>query len=203
MITGPDFIWLHFPKCGGSATEAALAVIFGGRDDVRFDPLDPANVIWHHSIEQRRAYDPAFSVGDRKIICGIRRLPHWLLSRVHFEAQRGPGFRVATREMLLRGQFYRRDGEIVQADDRAKRYSNPRVDHWLRLESLASDLAAALGLPESVVSGALSEKNRTRANYIKEIGFWFTARELAALYEANPVWARIEKDVYGSLLIER
>src|SRR5512138_3887860 len=103
MIISPDFVWLHFPKCAGSAVEGALRILLAGRAGLSFDPIDPSNVIWHHNVAERENYDRSFSLGERRVLCGFRRLPTWLLSRVHFEASRGPHHRTVTRKMLLQG----------------------------------------------------------------------------------------------------
>jgi hypothetical protein len=34
--------------------------------------------------------------------------------------------------------------------------------------------------------------------YIRDPEFWFTPDELSSLYRANPVWAEMERQVYGS-----
>jgi hypothetical protein len=202
MIIGPDFVWLHFPKCGGTAVEKALHNIYKGRKDIHFDDLNPTNIIWHESINLRLKRDPSCNLLEKKIICCIRRLPHWLLSRVHFEASREKKF-VATREMILRGQFYEMDGSINNADIYARMYSEPRVDYWIRTENIKEDLASAFDVKLSLVERNLKSVNETAIGYLKDLSFWFTRDEINALYEANPVWAAIEQRVYGSLLGEQ
>ncbi len=201
MITGNDFVWLHFPKCAGTAVEAALRTLLADRQDVVFDALDYSKVIWHHSIDKRVAYDPKFRLGQRRIICCFRRLPTWLLSRVHFEAARPPDYRTPTRKMLVKGRFYEQDGIISSAEEYAVKYSEPKVHTWIRAEHLANDLSAAFGLDLAAVQQAVRARNGTDIPYIKPITFWFTDEELRSLYEANPTWARIERKVYGSLLL--
>lgn len=201
MIIGPDFVWLHFPKCGGVAVQSALRKIYEGRSDIAFDDIrDYSNIIWHQNIVAREAYDPSFERGDRKIVCCIRRLPHWLLSRVHFEAERAPDHYTATRDMFLRGEFFERNGKTNNADTYVRVYSTPAVTHWVRLEHLGDDLADALEIPADQLIASLKRENATKANYIKNLDFWFTAEDLVGLYEANPVWAAIEKRVYGEIL---
>ena len=201
MIISDDFVWLHFPKCAGTAVEHALRTLLAGRPDVRFDPVDPSNVIWHHTVAKREKYDPSFTLGKRRVVCCFRRLPTWLLSRVHYEATRGPNYRTVTRDMLLKGVVYEHDGTATPANEYAKVFSSPRVDNWLRVENLAEDLSAVFGLENSAVQAALRPLNVTGFDYVKPLSLWFTARELARLYAANPIWSRIERKVYGSLLV--
>ena len=144
MIVGREFIWLHFPKTAGTETEAILRRNFESDSSVVFDAIDPANVIWHHSIPLRQKHDPSFEVGGRKIISNIRRLPNWLLSRVHAGKFSLPHM-VFTREMFVKGRFFRYDGEIVSADDIMRRYTTHPVTHWIRAENFLEDFKAAFG----------------------------------------------------------
>lgn len=186
-------MWLHFPKCGGVSVDAALRKAFAGRKDIHFDDIkNHSNVIWHQSIKQRGA-----EAANKRVICCIRRLPNWLLSRVHFEAERNPGY-VATREMLLRGAFYENDGRINIEDAYATMYNNPPVSTWIRVENMNEDLAAAFGLD----SVQVERDNKTALPYVKDLSFWFTPNDLRNLYDANPAWASIERQVYGSTLAD-
>jgi hypothetical protein len=196
MIITPDFIWLHFPKCAGTAIEKALHQIC---PDAQFDPIDPKNVIWHDTIDQRKRRDEYFSIDGKKIICCIRRLPDWILSRVHFEAQRPP-HHIATREMLVNGKFFENNGHINSADTYVIRYDNPRVDRWIRVENIIDDLSNAIGVETSKLGAVLGRENEGKIDFIKEKSFWFTNSELKNLYEKNPRWAEIELKLYGSLL---
>lgn len=201
MIIGDDFVWLHFPKCAGTTVEHALRTLLTDRRDVQFDPVDPSNVIWHHTVVKREKCDPSFTLGKRRVVCCFRRLPMWLLSRVHYEATRGPEYRTVTRDMLLKGVVYEHDGTATPADAYAEVFSSPRVDHWIRVEHLAEDLSAVFGLERSAVQAVLGPKNVTSIDYLKPLSFWFTAKELSRIYAANPIWSRIERKAYGSLLV--
>lgn len=197
MIMGRDFVWLHFPKTGGTATELLLHKLLGHRSDVVFDPLIKSRVIWHHSIEDRIRSDPDFKLGDRKVICGFRRLPHWVMSRTTFEAQRPP-YHMATRQMIEEGRFFENSGHENTADLYVQHYSRPRVDHWLRAEYLAQDLASALQLPEETVRQKLKVENTSAK--VSDPAFWFTPDQLQKLYEKNPHWAERERALYGDVL---
>ena len=191
MIVGSNFVWLHFPKCAGTATHSALRRL---APDAKFDSGDRKQ---HDSVRERQTVDPSFHVGSRKIICGFRRLPHWLLSRVHYGAHRG--WPVVTREMLLIGHFTMKDGTTRTADYNALRFSQTNVDHWVRTEHIAEDLGRALDIDCETVRTALVRENETPP-YIGDLTFWFTKEELAGLYRASPIWTAIELKLYGSLL---
>jgi hypothetical protein len=103
--------------------------------------------------------------------------------------------------MLVQGAIYERRGIVRTADDYARKFSTPKVDHWIRTEHLAEDLSAAFELGLDAVRKALTRKNETGLAYVKSLSFWFTDEELSSLYAANPIWTQIEKEVYGSLLV--
>ena len=39
-------------------------------------------------------------------------------------------------------------------------------------------------------------------DYDHEIAHWFTREQVRALYDNNPVWAAVERQVYGDLLLD-
>lgn len=180
--------------------EAALREIWKDDPAYRFDTRDPQNVIWHENIARRCRRDPGFERGGRRIIANFRRLPHWLLSRVHYEAQRPP-HHVVTREMFLRGDLFEQSGDLNRADHYACNYNTPPVDCWIRTENLAEDAAKAFELDPEILRAKLARKNVGALNYIKSLDFWFTKQELADLYAATPHWAELELRIYGSLLV--
>lgn len=203
MIIGDRWIWLHVPKCAGTATEKILHQAFGADGAVRFDPVGPGlPVIWHEGLGDRAARDADFTPGGRAVYANIRRLPLWLLSRVHFEVQRYGRPAVVPREVLCSGRFrpvpLGVPKPLRRADEELARYV-PGVTRWLRTEHLAEDIAAVFKVDVPPRQSA-ARVNVTTLDYIKDPAFWFTDAELAGLYAANPVWAGIERQVYGGLL---
>lgn len=204
MIVGRSFVWMHFPKTGGHAVAAAIRDAGRGQGDIVFDVAGADDHRWHDSIEERQATERSFDPRDKRIISGIRRLPWWLLSRIHYEAARPP-HRCASREMLCRGQFYERDGAINHADAQVGRLDTKVIHGWVRLEHMAEDFVDQFEglLGPRVRSAAHRLKkvvNPTTLDYVKSLDFYFTPEELAGLYEANPRWAAIEAEVYGDIL---
>lgn len=202
MIIAPDWLWVHFPKCAGTSVEAALKALFRRNRTIRFDPLNPDDVIWHHSVAQRRAHDPAFDVGGRRVISNIRRLPDWLLSRVHFEVQRRGPTMAVDRADLLKGRFAIAAGSgtrrLHSADEVLAEFL-PEVTHWVRMEHLAEDLAPAIGRTAQDVAARMPRENVGKMSYIRHIPFWFTGADLRQLYAANPLWEAVERKVYGKV----
>lgn len=203
MVVGQSFVWLHFPKTAGHAVERALRIASRGRRDIVFDRRRIDDPMWHDSPAQRRARDPSFSADGKVVVSGIRRLPHWVLSRVYYEAARPP-YRVPTREMLREGRFFEQDGK-VNSPDAYMRSLGGEVARWVRTEHLKTDFcrqfADILGEKVHVAAGVLGKKvNATAFPYIKALAFHFTPEELEHLYAANPLWRAKELDAYGNLL---
>lgn len=196
MIVGPHWIWLHFPKCGGSSAEALLKKNFDGDSSVTFDTIDPANVIWHENIPMRRSRLPDFSAEGKRIVVVFRRLPDWMLSRVHFEAARPP-HHVVSREQLCHGMFYALNGAINTAESVFANYNNPTVDTWIKIEAIHKGFEDFFGRTLKPIEMCLNEN---KFGYIRDHKFWFTKAELEGLYHAAPNWAAVEEYVYGDLL---
>lgn len=199
MIEGPDFVWLHFPQCAGSATERCLRRLWGADTRWLFDRIDHADALRYDTIAERQARDAAFVLAGRRVVSNFRRLPYWLLSRVHAEAHRAP-HRIPSRELLARGEFITRHGAVRRPDDVLRALDTPRVSEWVRAEYLAHDLARVFSLAEDEVAEHLPAANTQQPTYVRDLRFWFTPNELAALYRANPRWADLEASLYGDVL---
>ena len=204
MIVGQSFVWLHFPKTGGHTVAAAIQAAARGRLDLAFDDEVADADGWHDTLARRMQRDAGFDPTGKVVISGVRRLPWWLLSRVHYEASRRP-FHCASREMLCRGEFYENNGRVNQADAYMTQFSGEPVDRWLRLENMAEDFIShfegLLGPRVRTAARKLRKAvNATRLDYVKSLDFYFTPKELDALYEANPAWAIMEERIYGDTL---
>jgi len=77
------------------------------------------------------------------------------------------------------------------------------VDRWLRMEQLAVDFAGFLAELTDV-----SDDDRARISgfapvnaleYDHEVANWFTPEQVDQLYERNPIWADVERRVYGGV----
>lgn len=195
MIIGPDFIWLHFPKCAGTTLELALRDLLKGRPGVKFDDIDGVTGHWHHTIAERQAIDPSFHLRGKRVLACLRRLPSWIMSMVIFEATRNEHM-VATRDMIVHGQCF--DSGIVNRADDYLDLFNADVHHWIRTEHLAADVATAFDLRHADVAEAmLRHKSNVTPPYIRDTAFWFTDDDLCTLYASNPLWAAVEDRVYG------
>lgn len=193
MIEHDKFVYIHFPKTGGSKLGEILASIPGA---VR-------NPEHHHfSIEDRKSAEPGWDVGDRMVIVGFRRLPSWLLSRYSFEVYRSPG-QAHDPTLLEQGRFIEKTGTVGYADLYARKWISPDLckKHkvkFLRQEHLAQDFASIFS--DLVDISAIDL--RSKVNSVKpDIG---AASRIALnqdkIYRECPYWAGLEFIVYGSIL---
>ena len=125
MIIGENFIWLHFPKCAGTFTEILLRKYFGDDKSISFDKIDPSNVIWHQNVSEREKM-LNIDLSGKDILCNIRRLPFWIISRIRYERNRSGKF--VTREMYNQGKFYTKKGEIISAECVLGRMTEKKFD---------------------------------------------------------------------------
>lgn len=204
MIIGPSFIWLHFPKTAGHTVDLALRTAARRTRGFAFDRRGDYHPGWHDVLAERAERDCGFDPGGKVVISAFRRLPYWLLSRIHYEAAKPP-YRVATREMTLRGAFFEADGAVSNADAYVERYQGD-VERWLRVEHLRSDFERCFSdlLPPKMLLLAAGDLDRVHnaspVGYLPRMEFYFTPRELEGLYAANPRWAALEERLYGGLL---
>ena len=165
MIVSDKFVWLHFPKCAGHAVEQALRSVLRSAPDVAFDRPGDDSINWHDTLEDRRRRDPGLALHERTVICGFRRLPHWMLSRVHYEASRPP-YHCVTRAMLCRGEFFHQNGQVGKADAYIKHYGASKVDRWMVGPSASGSLN---GTPTSRTS-AIASAARSDATLSSAVG---------------------------------
>ncbi len=200
MIIGPNFIWLHFPKCAGTRTEQVIRKYYGTDPTLRFDEINPDRVIWHQSVREREEATGE-DLRGRRVICNIRRLPHWIISRVGYEGMRS---NISTpREMFVHGSFINRWKEIQNADTILSDFTIVPVDAWIRVDHIVSDFSAAFA-PVLDISGINLRREFARKSnetkFSKESTPWFTSEELTTLYDSCPAWSALEKRLYGELL---
>lgn len=201
MIIGDNFIWLHFPKCGGTITEKILRRHYKCDPSIRFDKIDPGNVIWHQNVRQRQKTVHE-NLLDKDIISNFRRLPSWIISRINYEEKRS-GL-ITPPKMYVEGRFFERSGDISYADKTFNKFSEMPVKYWIRMEYLISDFFGAftryLDVQEKISPEEFDEKVNVNSQN-KLISNYFSRDELEHLYASNPAWAAHERQLYGGLLI--
>jgi hypothetical protein len=223
MIIGSDFIWLHIPKCAGMTMDHVLKTVFAADPAIEIDPPDPHGAVVRHDTVVNREKRANRSLAGRERVANLRRLPSWLLSKVFHEeklsallmnqrapkgvadslAAAGPVFH--TRTDMLEGTIYEQNGDRNRPDTYLLAYESPKVDQWIRTEHIVEDFTAVFSryakLDPTVISAGFSEP-RNRNDYTKDLAKWFTRSEMRELYAKNPIWAELERRLYGNLLFE-
>lgn len=194
MVVGGDFAWAHLPKAAGDMTLSLFAL---------FPELvisaDPRSRREKHALFTQREQDVA---GKRRVL-NIRRLPHWILSYTIFKGVRG----LAPHHKPLPTDSPRQMAESIAPDRSLVGYLDrgPRgIDVWFRVEHLAGDFLAFV----SDLTDVGDERRRLvlehpRVNdmtYDRELSHWFTDDLILRMYESNPLWAWLEREVYGDTL---
>jgi hypothetical protein len=207
MIYNDEFVWLHFPKCAGSTIESLFRKYLSGVPGLFQDVVDPhgdAAAVWHDAVADREARDPAFVLGGRTVICSIRRLPAWLVSRYNFECERSPQLTHGP-ELLLEGCFLERRGKRNHADNLIHKFLPPQLldtgrVKFLRVEFFEHDFRRLFGtyLDLSVIPGeeyasrTNASPNHLPAEMVRRL---FASPEV---YAKCPAWWAVEELAYGS-----
>jgi len=192
VVIGTTFVWAHLPKAAGDATLGLFRhfpEIVVSADDAR----SPS--------KHRRFGAPDVPVDGHIRVMNIRRLPSWLLSYA-FHRVRGEG--------LATGSMSKRDLDLIlgdaDADGKLVGFCDGGrlpVDRWLRVEHLEDDFLDFVATVTDVSSRQrrlVGRAVKANANtYDRRVDTWFTPEEVAALYQRNPVWAAVEREVYGEV----
>lgn len=99
-----------------------------------------------------------------------------------------------------------RPGETTLAERPLRSMMCGRIDHWIRLEHLADDFLHVVSQYEQIGeeqrAAVRSMQPKNTGDYQKELDEWFSRDELARIYESNPMWTALEREVYGAALID-
>jgi hypothetical protein len=193
VVIAEQFAWAHLPKAAGTATQQMLTAV-------------PGLVVYASPTDSNDKHDPFTehgpAVAGKLLVMNIRRLPSWALSYAHHKAVAGlwpryePLPMPSVEEMAEDGTpdemlgWMTNDGEF-------------EIDRWLRTESLTEDV---LGLLSEV--GALTRRARRGVERVPWVGkpydhkveSTFGPEQVRRMYERNPLWAEVERRVYGGVL---
>lgn len=199
MIITPKLAWVHLPKTAGTTTDqlfvaSGLPLLWHDSQATPLKHLPP-------SLHPARTELPL--VG-RKLVANFRRLPHWLLSNHHHKLQH-MGLNLDSAPMQ-RGLFWRdRDQQWLPADWWLDRFGIDERWILLRVEYLKSDFLTCLKCYEPI--GRISRlrvrlvNGRNRSSYSRSLKSWFSLSDLESIYNANPRWSELERQLYGDLLV--
>lgn len=194
MVVGERFAWAHLPKTGGDTTRALFG-LFPGL--VLF--ADSGDTNEKHAIFRDREQ----LVRGKLLAMNIRRLPAWVLSRAHHVAREGvwPHYKPLSMDSAAKLA-----GSSLP-DVRLSYFTSGRwvsMDRWLRLEHLREDFLDFASEITDVDPRRAKEVRELPAldvaEYDREPRNWFSERQLEQLYRRNPLWAALERELYGGLL---
>lgn len=191
MVIGKDFAWAHLAKAGGEMTHALFRVF---PEVIEF--ADPAQTVDQHTAFQ----DRPDQVEDKLRVLNLRRLPKWMISFHVWKSVVGllPDFEQAP--MLSPHQMA--DSNIADAFlIRYMQPEEPKIDVWIRTENMIEDFLAFIGDYVELTPEREEEvRNLPRVNevaYDKAIDHWFSSAHIRLMYLRNPIWAAVERAVYG------
>jgi hypothetical protein len=194
MVIGEQFAWVHLPKTGGSATLEAFNLF---PELIVSADLEDSNA--KHTLFAERED----AVRGKRLAMNIRRLPLWVLSRAHHVALWGvhPDYKpipMATAEELSESDFP--DARLMRFTDGGRF----EIDRWIRMEHLVHDFLDFISefteVTEERRNAVLSLPMLNAHEYDHELGSWFTAEQIERVYERNPIWTALERELYGGLV---
>lgn len=194
MVIGAKFVWCHLPKTGGDATLSMFQLF---PELIVF--ADPPDVDRKHALFR----DREDQLPGRLLAMNFRRLPAWALSRAVQLSRHGK----PPEEVPLRMESPHEMAVSSFPDLRLSKCTDDgrfRIDRWLRMEFLAEDFLAFISEFTEVGDEArqkVVELGPVNAHkYDHELRDWFTEEQIASIYRQNPVWAAIERRLYGNTL---
>jgi hypothetical protein len=194
MVIGEKFAWAHLPKTGGTAT-LELFLLFP--ELIAFADVDESNV--KHTTFGERPKE----VAGKTLVMNLRRLPFWVLSRAQHVARWGvyPNYEpipMASSRELSESDFPDSRLSLYTGRDRFE------VDRWFRMEHLAEDFLDFVSeyaeVTEERRRAVFSMRMVNAHGYDHDLGSWFSRDQIARIYERNPIWAALERELYGGLL---
>lgn len=198
MIVTTKLVWYHLPKTAGTTTDhlfkaSGIPLFWQDSQSSYLKHLPP---IEHPSLD-------LIPIRGKQPVVNFRRLPLWLVSNYQHKLQR-MGLQLSP-DSLKEGLFWRdREQQWLPADWWIQRFGIDTSWSFLRVESLKPDFLSCLAtyepisLPKKFKVRIVSSRNKNYYN--RDLSKWFDTRDLSRIYDANPLWTKLEKQVYGSLL---
>ena len=125
----------------------------------------------------------------------MRRLPSFLLSQFHHRVKDGRLPQLPSPDEMCRD--YMPDFYIRHYTDEGRLV----IQHWLRSEVIRDDLSVFLArhfdLTAEQEERIQTAATKTTLSYEHDTSAHFAAHHLAQMYATNPLWAEMERQVYG------
>ena len=205
MVIGERFVWVHIPKTAGDSTRKMFDLVkgsylFGDHSTVE---------IKHRTFTQTMAAGDlqSHNIAAKDRILNLRRLPCWVLSHCQHKL-RINRIRFSRQDLITgRLRIEHASEEGTSADQVLKRFAGGEtIAHWLRTEFLAEDFIEVLGKYVEISEAQRKMIRATRENvnptYNRDIRLWYTRKQMTYVYESNPSWTMLEKQIYGNTLLD-
>jgi hypothetical protein len=164
----------------------------------------PELIVSAHASDTDRKHtlfrDAEDALSGKLLILNTRRLPHWALSRALQRARDG----VPPDYEPMRMESPEEMSASSNPDSRLATFTDGgrfHIDRWLRMEFLAQDFLSLVSEFTEVTEAQrerVLELGPVNAKYYDhDLSHWFSKPQIAAMYRNNPVWSRIEKQLYG------
>lgn len=189
MIVGEKFVWLHLGKTGGKTMRTLISLI----EDEKLTKIFgfPEH---HNNISQHEKKYGVQINKDINIVIGFRKLIPWMQSFHMQQFGKLDGF----RELAIKGKLKFRNGKILSPDEILNIYINEENLHrtsFIRIEHMYEDFKKIFKnnkfsdqRAKEITSIKMGKKNYDKIK--------FTESEINKIYELNPFWQRIEKEIY-------
>lgn len=192
MIIHKNFIWLHLPRTGGTATTSWLKQIdLALQLNLIITPHElPAK---HDNLNIRNLrLDEIFD--SRIMAMNFRSLPDWLISNYHFALR--AGLKVPF-ERYMEGEFFSlRVGRWCLADWWLEYFEVGKISHFMNIQHLEEDwrefLKEAFGI---VAPEEIRMKIENRNLQVPSISNSLINVNWDMAYAKNPIWKSIEKNL--------
>jgi len=212
MIISKNYIIAHLPKTGGHALSLMLSKYpeFGFEFDFNFiknRATKKKDVVIHRTFED-------VEIKEQQLVCCIRRLPAWIMAinyhqsvhyKLNYKGRSTKRFKNETYSKVSQ-HWSNQNGFLSSASMAAssnypdfilKSYlkipKNKKIQ-WLRQEYLVKNISKLLRIK-------IKSVNRIHGyRYDHTIKNFFFEHEVKRLYDNNPIWAKLEEKIYGSIL---
>ena len=192
MIIHQNFLWLHLPRTGGTATSSWLQKInIALQLNLAITPQDQRAKHDNLLIRNFRA-DPIPEF--KTIVMNFRSLPDWLLSNYYFALYSGLNVPI---DRYISGEFFSlRVGKWCQADWWLEYFEIERVSYFMRSDHLENDWRnflyeqCNLIVPKEIQM--IKENEIQKKNNASLIDFDWTEA-----YKKNTKWRILENKVLG------
>jgi hypothetical protein len=192
LILHKNFVWLHLPRTGGTATTSWLKQV-----DLALQlklNITPQGLPAKHDNVNIRSLRLDESFDSKIITMNFRSLPEWLMSNYHFALS--TGLKVPF-ERYMEGEFFSlRVGQWCLADWWLEYFEVGKISHFMNVQHLEEDwrkfLKEACGVivPKEIQMKIENENSKTLSIFNSVMNFnWDIA------YAQNPIWKSIENSL--------